>query len=95
MALHVPKAPGFAQMLKDGARVSACRIKNHFGKHVANLRRAMTYFKTILVLFWPGRSGYKKHWSMQRILAFCSICLWTKWNEQNGHQPSRKNVRYK
>lgn len=22
MALHVPKAPGFAQMLKDGARVS-------------------------------------------------------------------------
>lgn len=22
MALHVPKAPGFAQMLKEGARVS-------------------------------------------------------------------------
>jgi len=25
MALHVPKAPGFAQMLKDGAMVSVLR----------------------------------------------------------------------
>jgi len=25
MALHVPKAPGFAQMLKDGAMVSVPR----------------------------------------------------------------------
>lgn len=26
MALHVPKAPGFAQMLKDGAKVSFVSI---------------------------------------------------------------------
>lgn len=26
MALHVPKAPGVPQMLKDGARVSTSRI---------------------------------------------------------------------
>lgn len=27
MALHVPKAPGFAQMLKEGARVSVFGFK--------------------------------------------------------------------
>lgn len=30
MALHVPKAPGFSQMLKDGAMVSAIEITNKF-----------------------------------------------------------------
>lgn len=33
MALHVPKAPGFAQMMKEGARVSYfiynLRLKSH------------------------------------------------------------------
>jgi len=28
MALHVPKAPGFAQMLKDGAMVSPANMTN-------------------------------------------------------------------
>lgn len=34
MALHVPKAPGFAQMLKDGARVSIVSYIYFFKKHV-------------------------------------------------------------
>lgn len=44
MALHVPKAPGFAQMMKEGARVSIYFIKNHFGKHVACLRHFFDLF---------------------------------------------------
>lgn len=34
MALHVPKAPGFAQMLKEGARVSVSHRKWVISRHV-------------------------------------------------------------
>lgn len=33
MALSVPKAPGVAQMLKDGARVSEINYSIHVTKH--------------------------------------------------------------
>lgn len=35
MALHVPRAPGMAQMLKEGSRVS-CGEKNHAKTHVVS-----------------------------------------------------------
>lgn len=34
MALHVPKAPGFAQMMKEGARVSTLSYNNPLKSHV-------------------------------------------------------------
>lgn len=34
MALHVPKAPGFAQMMKEGARVSTLCYNNPLKSHV-------------------------------------------------------------
>lgn len=34
MALHVPKAPGFAQMMKEGARVSTLCYNNRLKSHV-------------------------------------------------------------
>ncbi len=37
MALHVPKAPGFAQMLKDGAKVGL--FKQCFARIVMLLER--------------------------------------------------------
>lgn len=39
MALHVPKAPGFAQMLKEGARVSVFAFK-----YIKNLTNKLLLF---------------------------------------------------
>lgn len=36
MALHVPKAPGMAQMMKDGARVSLITMNNHYYQIIYN-----------------------------------------------------------
>lgn len=46
MALHVPKAPGFAQMLKEGARVSVFGFK--YMKTVINLLFDKYYRRTLI-----------------------------------------------
>lgn len=45
MALHVPKAPGMAQMLKEGARVRKQQFL-HFKSHVVSC--VGDYFNSVL-----------------------------------------------
>lgn len=50
MALHVPKAPGMAQMLKEGARVSA----KWFFKNYLNIIKLILHYHQKMCLIWIG-----------------------------------------
>ena len=86
MAMNVGRAPGFASMMKDGAR--------HFsGLEEAcfrNIGMSASFSLNLPVMTLPYVDLI--HRRMQRVLRDHLLRIWTEWNEQNGHQPFGKDV---
>lgn len=84
MALHVPKAPGFAQMLKDGAMVSVLQKLL-----VTRLRITPFVCRRVFVIasVRSRGSGVPQHCRLQGVCGHREDRVRSERHEQNSHQP--------